>query len=65
MPPYVFISAIVFGVTGWLIGRRYGNALGDAICCALFGPLGVAVCLFMLYRRRRKAREQTGNTASL
>lgn len=55
MPPYVIIFAAVFAATGWLIGRRYGNPWGDAICCALFGPLGVAVCLVIMYRHRRKA----------
>lgn len=53
MPPYVIFGAIIFGVIGWLIGRRYGNPWGDAICCALTGPLGIAVCLVIMFRRRR------------
>lgn len=65
MPPYVFISALAFGVIGWFIGRRYGNPWGDAICCALTGPLGVAVCLVIACRHRRKARAQTGNSVTL
>lgn len=55
MPPIVVIFVIFWGAIGYLIGRRYGNPWGDAICCALTGPLGVAVCLVIMFRRRRRA----------
>lgn len=60
MPPYVIFGAIIFGVIGWLIGRAYGNPWGDAICCALTGPLGVAVCLVIMMRKRKAAGHNPG-----